>query len=141
MHAIPAGTPASDRTATTCEPRVDVTFTWPPESTPIRASSLGSTRSPGSRTSRSSRGVPATEPQRELRRDAPVVHRGALGGNRATDALHPTFEVRNGAGLLAPQRAWQEPFGPLRRLGLESIDRDDRVDRVDRAAREGGVGE
>ena len=60
--------------------------------------------------------------------------------------LRPTrwtlpFEVRHGAGLLAPQRARQEHVGPARRLRCEPVDRDDRVDRVDRAPRECGVGE
>ena len=81
------------------------------------------------------------EPRRELGRDPPVVHRGALGRDLAPDALHAAFEIGDRAGLLAPERAREEHVGALRRLGVEPVDHDDRVDRVERAPGERGVGE
>ena len=100
--------------------------------TPANAGATRAISSVTSSTVARSRSRPSR--QRELGRDAPVVHRGALGRDLAADALHAAFEVGDRAGLLAPERARQEHVGALRRLRVERVDRDDRVDRVERRA-------
>ena len=59
------------------------------------------------------------EAQRDLVRDAPVVHRGAFRSDLAADPLYAAFEIGDAAGLLAPQRAREHDLGPARRAREE----------------------
>ena len=81
------------------------------------------------------------EARRELLRDPPVVHRGALGRDEPRLAHHPSLEVGGGAGLLAPHRGREEHVGAGRGVGGERAHRDRELHRVEPGAHADAVGE
>ena len=68
----------------------------------------------------------SAEAGRELLRDAPVVHRHALGRDEARPRrMHAALEVGGAALLLAPDRGGEEHVGAGGGVGGERADRDD----------------